>query len=213
MTSPKQSVLCVCKNPACKVPYGYCHCNCGMKTAIHKASCASRGIVRGTPRLFCRHHQRTSPCLSSTAYEIEDRGYKTPCWIWKKYLNWQGYGKMTYRGKNGSAHIFYWKAKYGEVPEGKELDHLCRVTACVNPDHLEAVTHRENTRRRSTSKLTMDKARQIRLLYSQALTTNPWQKCFQSLPNVLAVSLATGDGESDASYFANSSSVGEHPLA
>lgn len=69
-----------------------------------------------------------------------------PCWIWTggKTL---GYGVLG-RGKRGSgqvkAHRFSYELHKGPIPEGKEPDHLCRVEACCHPDHLEAVTHREN---------------------------------------------------------------------
>lgn len=69
-----------------------------------------------------------------------------PCWLWTggKTL---GYGVLG-RGKRGSgqikAHQFSYELHKGSIPEGKEPDHLCRVPACCNPDHLEAVTHREN---------------------------------------------------------------------
>lgn len=43
------------------------------------------------------------------------------------------------------AHRFAWEAAHGPVPDGMELDHVCRNTLCVNPDHLRVVTHRENS--------------------------------------------------------------------
>jgi hypothetical protein len=56
----------------------------------------------------------------------------------------------------------YYEAQYGPVPSGMELDHLCRVKACVNPDHLEPVTHAENMRRGKVAKLTPRQVREIR---------------------------------------------------
>lgn len=69
------------------------------------------------------------------------------CWLWTASLNWQGYGKFG-RGKKGEgwerAHRTAYHLLVGEIPDGLELDHLCRNRRCVNPSHLEAVTHRVN---------------------------------------------------------------------
>ena len=53
--------------------------------------------------------------------------------------------------------------RYGPVPEGMQLDHLCRVPGCVNPDHLEPVSAAENVRRGRGTKLTFKKVAEIRL--------------------------------------------------
>jgi hypothetical protein len=80
----------------------------------------------------------------------EDRGYDTPCLIFTGAIA-DGYGKVsvTVRGVKRMlrVHKFVWEHVHGPVPEGLELDHLCRQTDCCNPDHLEAVTHAENLRR------------------------------------------------------------------
>ena len=69
------------------------------------------------------------------------------CWFWEGWLN-NGYGGYTTPdSKNHKAHRFAYEMCVGEIPEGLELDHLCRERSCVNPDHLEPVTHRENSLR------------------------------------------------------------------
>lgn len=61
-----------------------------------------------------------------------------------------GYGVFKHEDRQHGAHRWLYERRNGKVPSGLELDHLCRVRHCVNPDHLEPVTRRENTLR-STS--------------------------------------------------------------
>ncbi len=70
------------------------------------------------------------------------------CWIWQgtKFQS-SGYGRLKVGGREYVAHRFVYEALKGLVPAGRQLDHLCRVRACVNPDHLEPVTARENQKR------------------------------------------------------------------
>ncbi len=72
---------------------------------------------------------------------------KTPaCWLWTDTPNHDGYGRFK-ADRKIMAHRFAYEEANGPVPEGLELDHLCRNRLCVRPDHLEAVTHTENVRR------------------------------------------------------------------
>lgn len=73
------------------------------------------------------------------------------CWIWKASVDINGYGQFQYKKRMLKSHRFYWEFINGEVPRGKELDHLCRNKKCVNPGHLEAVSHKENMRRGLTN--------------------------------------------------------------
>lgn len=69
------------------------------------------------------------------------------CWEWTASLYSFGYGQFSYQGKPQPAHrVAYWLLA-GQIPEGLELDHLCRNRACINPSHLEPVTRKENLRR------------------------------------------------------------------
>jgi hypothetical protein len=72
-----------------------------------------------------------------------------PCWIWTGHLNRTGYGQVNRGASEGRAlvHRVTYEHGVGRIPEGLELDHLCSVRACCNPDHLEPVTHLENVRR------------------------------------------------------------------
>ena len=71
----------------------------------------------------------------------------TACYPWKGSRNRDGYGQLKRDGITVGAHRAAYEALFGPVPAGMELDHLCRVRDCVNPLHLEAVTHAENMRR------------------------------------------------------------------
>lgn len=68
------------------------------------------------------------------------------CWLWMGARNQKGYG--LYSAPNtAAAHRVAYELLVGPIPEGLVLDHLCRNVRCVNPDHLEPVTIRENTAR------------------------------------------------------------------
>lgn len=70
------------------------------------------------------------------------------CWIWLAATQVDGYAQMMLAGSTvGLAHRVSYQVFIGPIPEDLELDHLCRVRNCVNPEHLEPVTHAENVRR------------------------------------------------------------------
>ena len=69
------------------------------------------------------------------------------CWLWNGARQPQGYGVCRHEGKTKRAHRRVYELLVGDIPEGLQLDHLCRVRNCVNPKHLEPVTNAENGRR------------------------------------------------------------------
>lgn len=69
------------------------------------------------------------------------------CWLVTGCDNGLGYGLIYSEGRSVVTHRVMWEHLRGPIPEGLELDHLCRNTNCCNPDHLEPVTHAENLRR------------------------------------------------------------------
>ncbi len=73
------------------------------------------------------------------------------CWLWLGAINRNGYGRFS-NGAHGMlmAHRVSLLLVGRERPDGMEVDHKCRVRCCVNPDHLEYVTHAENLRRGDT---------------------------------------------------------------
>lgn len=81
----------------------------------------------------------------STYELLHERFVKTiGCWLWTGSMNGYGYGRMWVNGKQPQAHRLVYEAYVGPIPDGLVIDHLCRVTRCVNPAHLEPVTTREN---------------------------------------------------------------------
>lgn len=66
------------------------------------------------------------------------------CWQWRNSLASDGYGKFWIAQTQFLAHRFSYQLYIGEIPEGLQLDHQCRNRGCVNPEHLEPVTQKEN---------------------------------------------------------------------
>lgn len=62
-----------------------------------------------------------------------------PCWLWLKCVT-DGYGRLTVNGKLLLAHRYSYELFKGKIEDDLQIDHLCRIRRCVNPDHLEAVT-------------------------------------------------------------------------
>ena len=69
------------------------------------------------------------------------------CWLWTARCGRTGYSVLWHDGKYVGAHRWAYEYFIGPVPPGMEVAHKCRVRSCVNPAHLEAVTHRENLMR------------------------------------------------------------------
>ena len=69
------------------------------------------------------------------------------CWPWAGRLTAKGYGAAWHRGGSWRAHRAVWDWLRGPIPDKMTLDHTCLRKNCVNPDHMEMVSHEENVRR------------------------------------------------------------------
>jgi len=71
------------------------------------------------------------------------------CWVWTgcKSGRKDKYGKVKWKGKVVYVHRLIYEHVRGPISKELELDHLCENTLCANPNHLEAITHKENIHR------------------------------------------------------------------
>lgn len=138
-----------------------CECGCGNPAPIAKRNHSTWGWVKGQPMRFLRGHGNIGgeSRLDGPEYIVDP---VTGCWVWQHYKDRKGYGVIKRKGKGYRAHRHIYEQHRGKIPEGLQLDHLCRNTSCVNPDHLEPVTNAENTRRSSNAKLTKNQVAEIK---------------------------------------------------
>lgn len=86
-------------------------------------------------RLPQRFWDKVSPCPMSG------------CWLWTGAISTFGYAWFALTGNPRGGHRIAYLAANGSIPDGLQLDHLCRIRSCVNPAHLEAVTQKVNVLR------------------------------------------------------------------
>lgn len=101
--------------------------------------------------------------MSTLAQRLEKYSIPEPnsgCILWFGYTSEGGYGRIKNDdGKLRSASRLAYELEKGPIPEGLELDHLCRVRCCINPNHLEPVTHTVNVNRGLLPKQVADRNR------------------------------------------------------
>lgn len=84
--------------------------------------------------------------LPSDFWAQVDRTDFFGCWIWTGSLSEDQYGKFVLNGKQTFVHRLSHEAHNGAIPQDREIGHTCHNPACVQPLHLEAITHQENQR-------------------------------------------------------------------
>jgi HNH endonuclease len=127
-----------------------CACGCGEPV----------GLRRGRQLRFKHlHHVRLTVPWEQRLWRFIEPEPNTGCWLWSGSRTRGEYGHMA---KHGRAHRVVYLLLRGAIPPGLQLDHLCRVRTCVNPDHLAPVTNAENSRRGAQARLTAQDVHQIR---------------------------------------------------
>lgn len=158
-----------------------CACGCGQYTLLARYTNKQQGIRIGEPLRYLKGHNRPKTLKGDKnsnyiceRYSIEDRGYDTPCWIWKLAYGRGGYSKCG----NTSAHRVYYEKFKGKIPDRYHVDHLCHVKACINPEHLEAVTPQENEWRAYATRLGLSKEQResLSIWLQENLTDKQLQK-------------------------------------
>ena len=132
-----------------RAPIGFCQCGCGEHAPLARSTCRREGRLKGIPVRFLPGHQTRARVR---AVEVPT-GYPTPCRLWQLAKTRDGYGKVKAGGRSLLAHHLAYQQEYGPIPRNTQLDHLCHVRSCINPQHLEPVTAAENVRRSRCTRL------------------------------------------------------------
>jgi len=121
----------------------------------------SQAMVRYPTRdelLICRNKGLSTADRIRASYVVEANG----CWRWTRGLTGSGYGHVSIQSIYYQAHLLTYILRVGPIPTGLEPDHLCRNRWCVNPDHLEFVTHAVNVQRGIRSVLSPEQVAEIK---------------------------------------------------
>lgn len=90
--------------------------------------------------------------IKSKIYSNAKLDPNTGCWVWQGshsgFGRGGGYPRMSLDGATMAVHRVMWTNENGIIPHKKQIDHKCKNRLCVNPEHLELVTHKQNQRRR-----------------------------------------------------------------
>jgi hypothetical protein len=126
--------------------------NCGSDFTVPERWMANRfcsmSCANGRQRRRRSISERFWPKVDKNGPVPAHRPDLGPCWVWTASRTPAGYGQIANNDRVlVTAHRWAWEQENGPVPDGLELDHLCRNRACVRTSHLEAVTGAVNAQR------------------------------------------------------------------
>jgi hypothetical protein len=107
--------------------YGYCNAHYRRWKTYGDPNVTKRPVGLSFEERFLSYVQKTETC-----------------WLWTGHITRLGYARFAIGSASTPAHRVSYRLFKGDIPKGLTLDHLCRVRHCVNPEHLEAVTLKEN---------------------------------------------------------------------
>lgn len=128
-------------------------------TAVTCGSCGAQRVVKHPDKAgrMCRScaskigvlaaREANSQPVEQRFMQYVKKDTSSGCWEWTGTLQKNGYSAFYCNGKIVRGHRWSYEHFTAPMPQGKEIDHLCRNRKCVNPSHLEPVTRKENMRR------------------------------------------------------------------
>lgn len=142
------------RRPARPLAGDHTACRDAMENGQDQDTRPSRGGNQG-PRFWMAAMSGGYPSFERAVQGIRERVEidANGCWIWPGSKLPKGYGTIGIKGRTRYTHRVIFESAHGQIPTGTQIDHLCRQPSCCNPEHLEAVTPAENTRRGLSSTL------------------------------------------------------------
>jgi hypothetical protein len=114
---------------------------------------------------------------------VKDSKNKYGCWTWTGSRKQLGHGQISVSGRTEPAHRFSYQMLYGAVDLNLDIDHVCQNAWCVNPGHLEPVTHMENIRRAARPGMVFCKVGHKRIKSNIYIVRETYELCWECKNN------------------------------